>query len=150
MHLARMANETAPHWNYTVSYQDPLRTLNTHLASGETVITDAPTDNHGLGQAFSPTDLLSTSLAACVLTILGIHIQDKPYTIRRMEAKVAKTMAASPRRVAAVEIQFEIEVSGEASDRDLAVLERAGRACPVAKSLHPDIEQRLTFVFQRA
>jgi uncharacterized OsmC-like protein len=145
-----MGNESTPSWNYKVTYQDPLRTMNTHLASGETVITDAPTDNHGLGQAFSPTDLLSTSLAACVLTILGIHTQDKPYTISAMEAQVAKTMATNPRRVAAIEIQFIVEVSGEASDRDLAVLERAGRACPVAKSLHPDVEQRLTFSFKRA
>ena len=145
-----MANESESPWNYTVAYRDPLRTLNTHLASGETVITDAPVDNHGLGQAFSPTDLLSTSLAACVLTILGIHSQGKTYSIQSMEAHVGKTMAASPRRVAAIAVAFHIVVSGEASDRELAVLERAGRSCPVAKSLHPDVEQRLTFSFKRA
>lgn len=150
MHLAGMANETTPIWNYSVVYEDPLRTRNTHLASGNVVVTDAPVDNHGLGQAFSPTDLLSTSLAACVMTILGIHAQDKPYALSSMKAHVAKTMAANPRRVAAIEIEFEILVSGDASDRDFAVLERAGRACPVAKSLHPDVDQRLTFVFQRA
>lgn len=149
-HLAPMANEPAPTWNYKVVYADPLRTTNTHLASGQQVITDAPTDNHGLGQAFSPTDLLSTSLAACVMTILGIHAQGKSYAIHSMEANVAKTMAANPRRVAAIDIEFKIGVSGGASDRDLAVLERAGRACPVGKSLHPDVEQRLTFVFERA
>ena len=67
-----MADASTP-WNYKVTYQDPLRTVNTHLASGDKVLTDAPTDNHGLGQTFSPTDLLSTSLAACVATIMGIH-----------------------------------------------------------------------------
>ena len=145
LHLAHMAEQ----WNYTVSYQHPLRTTNTHLASGETVLTDAPTDNHGLGQAFSPTDLLSTSLAACVATIMGIHVESKPYDLVRLDAKVQKTMAAQPRRVAAIAIAFEMEVSSEASDQDLAVLERVARACPVAKSLHPDLEQNLSFAFTR-
>ena len=67
-----MSNPDSPTWNYKVSYVDPLRTENTHLKSGQTLLTDAPTDNHGLGEAFSPTDLLSTSLAACVMTIMGI------------------------------------------------------------------------------
>lgn len=145
-----MADSTSRPWNYTVKYEDPLHTLNTHLASGETVVTDAPTDNHGLGQAFSPTDLLSTSLVACIMTIMGIHAQAKPYRLDTMDARVRKTMAANPRRVAAIEIEIEVVVSGEASERDLAVLERAARACPVAKSLHPDIEQHLTLMFQRA
>lgn len=140
----------AEQWKYTVSYQHPLRTTNTHLASGETVLTDAPIDNHGLGQAFSPTDLLSTSLAACVATIMGIHVESKPYDLVRLDAKVQKTMAAQPRRVAAIVIAFEIVVSSEASDQDLAVLERVARACPVAKSLHPDLEQNLSFAFTRA
>ena len=145
LHLAHMAEQ----WNYIVSYQHPLRTTNTHLASGQTVLTDAPTDNHGLGQAFSPTDLLSTSLAACVATIMGIHVESKPYDLVRLDAKVQKTMAAQPRRVAAIAIAFEMEVSSEASDQDLAVLERVARACPVAKSLHPDLEQNLSFAFTR-
>ena len=119
----------AEQWNYTVSYQHPLRTTNTHLASGETVLTDAPTDNHGLGQAFSPTDLLSTSLAACVATIMGIHVESKPYDLVRLDAKVQKTMAAQPRRVAAIAIAFEMEVSSDASDQDLAVHVRWRKAC---------------------
>lgn len=144
-----MADSTAT-WNYRVSYQHPLRTVNTHLASGEKVITDAPVDNHGLGQAFSPTDLLSTSLAACVATIMGIHVESKTYDLLRIDAQVQKTMAASPRRVAAIKIAFEIEVSSGASDQDLALLERVGRACPVGKSLHPGIDQDLSFDFRRA
>ncbi|MGB2424347.1 MAG: OsmC family protein, partial [Flavobacteriales bacterium] len=112
-----MADSTSRPWDYTVKYEDPLRTLNTHLASGETVVTDAPTDNHGLGQAFSPTDLLSTSLVACIMTIMGIHAQAKPYRLDTMDARVRKTMAANPRRVAAIEIEIEVVVSGEASER---------------------------------
>ena len=137
------------HWNYSVVYQEPLRTVNTHLASNQTVLTDAPTDNHGLGEAFSPTDLLSTSLAACVMTIMGIHAQSRAYELLGVEAQVQKTMAAHPRRVAAIVILFSVKVSGGATDQDLAVLERVARACPVAKSLHPDLEQNLTFEFSR-
>ena len=144
-----MADASTP-WNYKVTYQDPLRTVNTHLASGDKVLTDAPTDNHGLGQTFSPTDLLSTSLAACVATIMGIHVQGREYDLISIDAQVQKTMAAQPRRVAAIAIEFEVVVSSSASDQDLDVLERVGRACPVAKSLHPDVDQNLTFAFRRA
>ncbi|MEY3010221.1 MAG: hypothetical protein RLZZ314_863 [Bacteroidota bacterium] len=136
-------------WNYTVRYEHPLRTLNTHLASGQTIVTDAPTDNHGLGEAFSPTDLLSTSLAACAMTIMGIHASSRSWSLVSMEARVQKTMAANPRRVAAIEIEFDISVSPDASEKELLALERAGRACPVARSLHPEIDQMLTFSFQR-
>lgn len=145
-----MVNESSSKWNFSVSYQEPLRTVNTHLASGNSVVTDAPIDNHGLGQAFSPTDLLSTSLAACVMTIMGIHAQSKPYNLRSIHAHVRKTMAATPRRVAAIEVEFDVVVSGEAVERDLMALERAGRACPVAQSLHPDVEQLLVFRFSRS
>ncbi len=144
-----MSNSDSPTWNYKVSYVDPLRTENTHLKSGQTLLTDAPTDNHGLGEALSPTDLLSTSLAACVMTIMGIHSQSRDYQLLGVEAQVQKTMAAHPRRVAAIVILFSVKVSGDATDQDLAVLERVARACPVAKSLHPDLEQNLTFEFSR-
>ena len=146
VHLRTM---DAPSWNYSVRYVDPLRTENTHLASGQTIVTDAPTDNHGLGQTFSPTDLLSTSLAACVMTIMGIHVQGKDYRIESIDANVQKTMASSPRRLDAIEVVFEVRVSGSCSDQDLAVLERVARACPVAKSLHPDVAQNLAFQFYR-
>ena len=137
-------------WNFTSTYAHPLRTNNTHLASGQHVITDAPVDNHGLGQAFSPTDLLSTSLASCVLTIMGIHVNAKDYELISADASIQKTMAANPRRVAAIRIDFQVVLSGGASDHDLAVLEKVGRACPVARSLHPELMQELHFSFERA
>ena len=115
-------------WNFTSTYTHPLRTNNIHLASGQSVITDAPVDNHGLGQAFSPTDLLSTSLASCVLTIMGIHVNSKDYDLISANASIQKTMAANPRRVAAIRIDFQVVLSGGASDHDLAVLEKVGRA----------------------
>ena len=117
-------------WNFTSTYAHPLRTNNTHLASGQHVITDAPVDNHGLGQAFSPTDLLSTSLASCVLTIMGIHVNAKDYELISADASIQKTMAANPRRVAAIRIDFQVVVSGGASDQDLAVLEKVDELVP--------------------
>ena len=137
-------------WNFTSTYTHPLRTNNIHLASGQSVITHAPVDNHGLGQAFSPTDLLSTSLASCVLTIMGIHVNSKDYDLISANARIQKTMAANPRRVAAIRIDFQVVLSGGASDHDLAVLEKVGRACPVARSLHPELMQELHFSFERA
>lgn len=137
-------------WNFTSTYTHPLRTNNIHLASGQSVITDAPVDNHGLGQAFSPTDLLSTSLASCVLTIMGIHVNSKDYDLISANASIQKTMAANPRRVAAIRIDIQVVLSGGASDHDLAVLEKVGRACPVARSLHPELMQELHFSFERA
>ena len=147
LHFMELDNDVS--WNYSVVYQEPLRTVNTHLASKQTVLTDAPTDNHGLGEAFSPTDLLSTSLAACVMTIMGIHVKSRSYKLLDVEAHVQKKMAAHPRRVAAIVILFSVEVSGDATDHDLTALERVARACPVAKSLHPDLMQNLTFQFRR-
>ena len=148
VHLASMMAEHT--WNFTSTYAHPLRTNNIHLGSGERVITDAPVDNHGLGQAFSPTDLLCTSLASCVLTIMGIHVNSKDYELISANASIQKTMAANPRRVAAIRIDFHVVVSGGASDQALAVLEKVGRACPVARSLHPDLKQELRFCFERA
>ena len=145
-----MSNQASPTWNYKVSYVDPLRTENTHLKSGQMLLTDAPTDNHGLGEAFSPTDLLSTSLAACVMTIMGIHVQSRDYDLLGIEAQVQKSMAANPRRVAAIAMEMDVRLSEQATDHDLKVLERVARACPVAQSLHPDVKQELTFRFVRA
>ena len=133
-----MSNPDSPTWNYKVSYVDPLRTENTHLKSGQTPLTDAPTD------------LLSTSLAACVMTIMGIHVQSKDYELLGIDTHVQKTMAANPRRVAAIVMELDVRVSAQATDQDLKVLERVARACPVAQSLHPNVKQDLTFRFVRA
>ncbi len=149
VHLAAMPNDQPRMWNYKSTYQDPLRTTTTHLASGVVIQTDAPTDNHGLGETFSPTDLLSTSLATCVMTIMGIHSQSKAYELAGIHANIQKTMAAQPRRVAAITIDLEVSISGAFTAHDQEMLERAARACPVAQSLHPDLAQNLSFQFQR-
>lgn len=128
----------------TTHYQGELRCHSTHLKSGKEVITDAPTDNNGKGEAFSPTDLLSTSLAQCVLTIMGIKARDLGVNIDGAKGEVVKVMASGPRRVAEIQLSILLPGAGIGSEiRDQ--LERAGRACPVAKSLHPDLKQEIVF-----
>lgn len=127
-----------------VKYLGGLRTQATHLRSGERIITDAPLDNHGKGEAFSPTDLMSTSLACCMMTLMGIAAESKGIPLDGLQAKVVKHMAAAPRRVQRIELAFELDGS-RLDQRQRSILEQAARTCPVALSLHPDLEQEVTF-----
>lgn len=129
----------------TIHYLGDLRHTATHLQSGSTLITDAPVDNNGKGEAFSPTDLLATSLGLCMMTIIGIRCRQHSLAEPQMRAEVTKIMAANPRRVSEVRIQLHIE--GPYTPEDQAMIEREGRACPVALSLHPDLKQEITFHF---
>tara|TARA_B110000503_G_C7050107_1_gene371944 strand:+ start:638 stop:1081 length:444 start_codon:yes stop_codon:yes gene_type:complete len=131
-----------PH--YTLTYHDPLRTSMKHLASGQEVITDAPLDNNGLGQAFSPTDLVSAALASCVMTILGIKAREMGLIIGSMTAAATKTMASNPRRIDCIDVQLEINIP-EATEKQRELLERTTRACPVARSLHGDVTKNVSF-----
>ena len=128
----------------TVTYLGELRTEAIHERSGERYITDAPPDNKGRGEAFSPTDLLSTSLANCMMTLMGIAAQGRDITLNGLKATVVKHMAADPRRVARIEVDLELDGSG-LGERERAVLEHAARTCPVAMSLHPDLLQEVRF-----
>lgn len=129
-----------------VTYEGGLRTKAAHIASQNSIITDAPVDNRGKGEAFSPTDLTATALASCMLTIMGITATDRGWNIDGSEATVIKSMGAAPRRIAAVEIV--ITMKGDDLSQDARdILEKAGRSCPVALSLHPDIEQKISFVW---
>ncbi len=127
----------------TVTYQGELRTSAIHLKSNNEVITDAPTDNHGKGEAFSPTDLLATSLASCMLTIMGIKARDMDVDLAGTAANVTKVMATDPRRVS--EVQVVIEFKQAFDDRTLTILKNSALTCPVAKSLHPDLVQNVRF-----
>jgi len=129
---------------FQLTYQDPLRTRMEHLASGQEVITDAPLDNQGLGQAFSPTDLVSAALASCIMTIMGIKAKDMGLAIESMNASVTKTMASNPRRIDCIEVQLEINMQ-EANAKQRELLERTTRACPVARSLHGDVTKNVSF-----
>jgi putative redox protein len=127
-----------------VTYQGSLRTSALHLASNNQIITDAPIDNHGKGEAFSPTDLTATSLATCMMTIMGIAAEGRGWDLTGTKAQVLKVMAANPRRISRVEIHLKMS-HPDLDESDQKILEKAGRTCPVALSLHPDIEQVITF-----
>ena len=129
----------------TVTYKGDLRTQALHLKSNNEIITDAPTDNHGKGEAFSPTDLLATSLASCMLTIMGIKAASMELDISGTKAEVTKVMAADPRRVS--EVQVKIYFKQSFDQRTQKVLQQAALTCPVAKSIHPDIKQIVEFYY---
>ena len=127
-----------------VTYVGNLRTEAEHLRSGTQIITDAPVDNQGKGEAFSPTDLTATALAACMVTIMGIRARDKGIAIEGVETSITKTMASNPRRISKIEVTLKMP-KGDYSSSDKKVLEAAATTCPVAMSLHPDIEQVVIF-----
>jgi uncharacterized OsmC-like protein len=132
-----------------VVYLENLMAVCTHLASGETLITDAPVDNMGKGSAFSPTDLCATSLASCMITTLGIYANNHQLVLGQMEAEVQKIMASDPRRISGIDIQLRIGLSNEQMQDDhlKVLLSRVARACPVARSLHPDLVQQVDISF---
>ena len=126
-----------------VTYLGELRTNAVHLASENSFITDAPLDNQGKGEAFSPTDIVSTALASCLLTIMGIKARDLGIDIAGTTAKVSKIMTSSPRRIN--EIKIAISISKSFDTKTQSLLEHAALKCPVANSLHPDLNQNISF-----
>lgn len=129
-----------------VVYLGHLRTENTHLASGATYITDAPVDNHGKGEAFSPTDTVATGAANCMLTVMGIKAQGLEVDLTGATAQVTKHMVSGPRRISRIEIQ--VTLPGGVSEKNRKILEQTGRTCPVILSLHEAIEKEITFHWQ--
>ncbi len=125
-------------------YVGELRTQATHVRSGNQLITDAPLDNHGKGEAFSPTDLLATALGSCMLTVMGIAAEKYEADLTGTTCSIIKIMAENPRRVAEVQIAFNFP-KRNFSDKVKTVLERAAHTCPVSKSLHPDLIETLKF-----
>jgi putative redox protein len=121
-------------------YKANLRTISTHLLSGDKVITDAPPDNNGRGEAFSPTDLLATSLACCMLTIMGIASKTKGFDIDNTTATCLKVMAAKPRRVAEIHIKL-VFPPNDYTIKQKDLIAHISKTCPVALSLHPDLKQ---------
>lgn len=128
-----------------VMYLGGLRTEAQHLASQEIIITDAPKDNQGKGEAFSPTDLVATALASCMITIMGIKAQDLGIDLTGTQAEITKIMGTEPRRISALQIQLTFNSSFDSKTQTL--LERAALTCPVAHSLHPDIRQEVLFIW---
>jgi len=130
---------------FEVKYHGNLRTKVTHLESGSIIRTDAPKDNHGLGESFSPTDLLCSSLASCILTIMAISVQKKDIDITDTVAMVKKTMINNPRRIA--KIKIDITFPKQYDVKTKAILERAAKNCPVHHALSESIEKNIFFKY---
>ncbi|HMQ47034.1 MAG TPA: OsmC family protein [Saprospiraceae bacterium] len=124
----------------TVTYSAGLRTTCTHTRSGNAIITDAPVDNHGRGEAFSPTDLVATALATCMLTVMGIAAENRGLSIDGAHAEVTKIMAADPRRISEVKVLIHMPPY-DFSEAHKKLLTEIALNCPVAKSLHADLIQ---------
>lgn len=130
------------------TYTGELRTTAMHLASGNTIITDAPVDNNGRGEAFSPSDLVCAALGSCMMTIMGIVATRNSIQLEGMQIETTKIMSAEPRRIAEVVLNFRMPAVAYTA-KEKALLENAARTCPVALSLHPDIKQTVTFHYHQ-
>lgn len=128
------------------TYLGELRTEEIHIKSGNKIITDAPTDNNGKGEAFSPTDLVCASLCSCMMTIMGIRAQKYAIQLQGLEADITKIMASNPRKISKIKIDFRLQKTN-ATEEQLNMLKEAALTCPVALSLNPDIEQDVYFDF---
>ena len=124
-------------------YLGDLRTSSIHLQSGTEILSDAPIDNNGKGEAFSPTDTVANALASCMMTIMGIKAQNMDINLKNSTAEITKIMRAEPRRIDAIEIVFEMQ--GTLEEKSRIILERSAMTCPVLLSLHPEIDKRITF-----
>lgn len=129
----------------TIVYDGNLRTVCTHLNSGNVIETDAPLDNQGNGERFSPTDLVATALGSCMLTIMGIKARDMEIDLKGVKIEVEKIMKADPRRIGGINLTFSFPSTLQLDDKAKTILERAARTCPVAYSIHPDIETNIVF-----
>lgn len=125
-----------------ITYLGALRTSCEHLQSRNTIITDAPTDNHGKGEAFSPTDLVATSLGSCMISIMAIKSKDLDVDLVDSTIEITKIMQAEPRKISKIVVALFLP---ETSEKNKIILERAAMTCPVFLSLHPDIEKDVTF-----
>ena len=131
----------------SAKYLGDLRVECVHNQSGVTIITDAPTDNQGRGEAFSPTDLCATALGACAMTIIGIYGKTHGVDVTGTTMEITKTMSADPRRIGRIEVVFTMP-DRDYSAKDKAVIERCTHSCPVHLTLHPDVERVFSFVWK--
>lgn len=128
-----------------VLYKGDLRTVATHIRSGSEIETDAPTDNHGKGERFSPTDLVATALASCIVTTIGILGAKHNINIDGTECDVVKIMTSSPRKIGEVQVTMHFPKDKNYSDKEKEIIEHIARTCPVIESLHPDMKKTLSF-----
>ncbi len=128
----------------SVIYTGDLRTTCTHLKSNSHFETDAPVDNNGKGERFSPTDLMATSLATCMITVMGIKARTMGFDLNDVKIEVLKIMKADPRRVGGIELTFYIpDALKDIDEKTKAILKNTGDTCPVMQSIHPNIEVKV-------
>ena len=132
--------------SFEIKYKGNLRTSARHIESGTIIDTDAPKDNHGLGETFSPTDLVCVSLASCMLTIMGISMQKHQIDIKGVTAKVEKMMKSSPRMIG--QINITIYFPNDYSDKIKKILKKSAQSCPVHRSLSPEIKKNIEFFYK--
>jgi putative redox protein len=130
----------------TGQYLGQLRTKLEHTASGENFITDAPLDNNGRGEAFSPTDAVCAALSSCMMTLMGIYAEREGINLDGLTSSIVKHMESNPRRIGRIEIDFNWP-NPVASEHQIEMLKKAALTCPVSKSLHPDLVQEIRFNF---
>ncbi len=129
-----------------IAYQGELRSSAVHVPSGTQIFTDAPVDNHGRGESFSPTDLVATALGSCMLTIMGIFAQRHEIDLKGTTVRVEKEMISTPvRRIAKLNTEIRLPISADHPHRE--ALERAALTCPVHQSLHPEVEKPIRFIW---
>ena len=126
-----------------VTYLGDLRTSSVHIQSGSEIISDAPIDNNGKGEAFSPTDTVANGLASCMFTMMGIKARDMEIDLSGSTAEVTKVMAAEPRRISEIHVTFNLDVLVD--EKSKTILERTANTCPVHYSLHTDIKNVIVF-----
>lgn len=129
----------------SIVYQGDLRCKATHVQSGTVIESDAPTDNHGKGEKFSPTDLLCVSLGTCIITTIAIKARDINIDVKNTAIEVTKFMLNDPRRVAQIDVNVKFPQSLTIEEKNKVFLERIGNNCPVAKSIHPDIKVDIVY-----
>jgi len=126
-----------------ITYLGELRTSSIHVSSGSEIISDAPVDNHGKGEAFSPTDTVANALATCMLTVMGIKAHDLQVDFTGSTAEVTKIMGTDPRRITEIHVVFQMNAAPD--DKTKTILEKTAMTCPVLQSLHPDIVKDVVF-----
>jgi putative redox protein len=129
----------------TVIYEGELRTVALHIASGTTIETDAPVDNQGKGERFSPTDLVATALGSCMLTIMGQKARDHKIDLKGTRIEIQKIMKAEPRKMSGVTLTFHLPDNLRLNEKQIIILQRSAETCPVMLSIHPDIVVEVNF-----
>lgn len=130
----------------SIQYLGELRTKATHIRSGEQIVTDAPIDNNGKGEAFSPTDLVASALVSCMMTLMGIKARDRGWDMGELSGEVEKIMTDAPRRIAALKVVLHFK-GHDLSSSERKVLEQVALTCPVTKSLSPEIQMPVRFEY---